>query len=103
VERVCTRQDVLEAFKRRDLGFVPVGSFEQHGDYLPLITDTVIAAAISRELANAYPLLQLPPVTISCSHENSAWPNGLAFGGLADVGQYGDQVKRDAHSDVRHI
>jgi creatinine amidohydrolase len=52
---------------------LPVGSFEQHGDYLPLITDTVIAAAISRELASRYSLLQLPPITISCSHEHSAW------------------------------
>ena len=52
---------------------LPVGSYEQHGDYLPLITDTVVASAISRELSNAYPLLQLPPVTISCSHEHSAW------------------------------
>jgi creatinine amidohydrolase len=52
---------------------LPVGSFEQHGDYLPLITDTVIASAVSRELARAYPVFQLPPVTISCSHEHSAW------------------------------
>ncbi len=52
---------------------LPVGSFEQHGGYLPLITDTVIASVISRELASAYPLFQLPPVTISCSHEHSAW------------------------------
>jgi len=52
---------------------LPVGSFEQHGDYLPLITDTVVASAIAQELSKAYPLLQLPPVTISCSQEHSAW------------------------------
>jgi creatinine amidohydrolase len=58
---------------------LPIGSFEQHGDYLPLITDTVVASAISRELASAYPLLQLPPVTISCSHEHSAWPGTVSI------------------------
>jgi creatinine amidohydrolase len=58
---------------------LPVGSFEQHGDYLPLITDTVVASAIARELSNTYPLLQLPPVTISCSHEHSAWPGTVSI------------------------
>jgi creatinine amidohydrolase len=58
---------------------LPIGSFEQHGDYLPLITDTVVASAIARELSNAYPLLQLPPVTISCSHEHSAWPGTVSI------------------------
>ena len=62
-----------EEISGADCAVLPVGSFEQHGDYLPLITDTVIASAISQELANAYPLFQLPPVTISCSHEHSAW------------------------------
>ncbi len=52
---------------------LPVGSFEQHGHHLPLITDTVVAGAVARELEGAYPIFALPPVTISCSHEHRAW------------------------------
>jgi len=61
-EERCARYAVL-----------PVGSFEQHGNHLPLITDTVIACAISSELVSAYNVFMLPPVTISCSHEHGAW------------------------------
>ncbi|MEU6339964.1 creatininase family protein [Streptomyces sp. NPDC046977] len=40
---------------------LPIGSFEQHGAHLPLITDTAIASIIAREVAAAYPVLRLPP------------------------------------------
>ena len=40
---------------------LPVGSFEQHGDFLPLATDTVIAMTIAEAVAAAYPVLLLPP------------------------------------------
>lgn len=62
-----------EKYRDAKIAVLPVGSFEQHGDYLPLVTDTVVAVAVSRELSNAYSLFQLPPVTISCSHEHRAW------------------------------
>ncbi|TDC68997.1 creatininase family protein [Actinomadura sp. GC306] len=54
---------------------LPVGSHEQHGPFLPLTTDTVIACTVAREIAAAYPVRLLPPVTISCSHEHEdpAW------------------------------
>jgi creatinine amidohydrolase len=68
-----------EKARGADCAVLPIGRFEQHGDYLPLITDTVIASAISRELARAYSLLQLPPITISCSHEHSAWPGTVSI------------------------
>ena len=52
---------------------LPVGSFEQHGDFLPLITDTVVACLIARRLSAEYGLFLLPPVTLSCSHEHSGF------------------------------
>jgi creatinine amidohydrolase len=56
-----------------------VGSFEQHGPYLPLATDTLVACAVAREIAGAYPVHLLPPVTISCSHEHAAWPGTVSI------------------------
>jgi creatinine amidohydrolase len=52
---------------------LPVGSFEQHGDFLPLITDTVVACLIARRVSTDYSLFLLPPVTLSCSHEHSGF------------------------------
>ncbi|WP_067476399.1 creatininase family protein [Actinomadura hibisca] len=62
-----------EQDRSADVAILPVGSFEQHGTYLPLITDTAIASVICSEIAASYPVLALPPITISCSHEHSAW------------------------------
>lgn len=61
------------------VALVPIGSFEQHGPFLPLITDTVIAATIAAELAAAYPVRLLPPLPISCSHEHAAWPGTVSI------------------------
>ncbi|WP_310737978.1 creatininase family protein [Microbispora sp. H10949] len=67
---------------RRDrsrVAVLPVGSFEQHGPCLPLSTDTVIAQAIADRICLDYDLFPLPPVTISCSHEHSAFPGTLSL------------------------
>jgi creatinine amidohydrolase len=76
-----TSQDVRArgAGQLRQVAVLPVGSFEQHGPYLPLATDTLVACAIAREVAAAYPVHLLPPVTISCSHEHAAWPGTVSI------------------------
>ncbi|MEU5539160.1 creatininase family protein [Streptomyces sp. NPDC020362] len=58
---------------------LPVGSFEQHGPFLPLATDTLVACAVAREIAEAYPVHLLPPVTVSCSHEHATWPGTVSI------------------------
>ncbi len=67
----ATSRDEVE--RQAKVAVLPIGSFEQHGDYLPLATDTLVASVIAREVATAYELLLLPPVTISCSHEHAGW------------------------------
>ncbi|MFF6994733.1 creatininase family protein [Streptomyces sp. NPDC008313] len=63
----------------RQVAVLPVGSFEQHGPFLPLATDTLIACAVAREVAAAYPVHLLPPVTIACSHEHADWPGTVSI------------------------
>ncbi|WP_253877264.1 creatininase family protein [Promicromonospora umidemergens] len=59
------------------IAVLPIGSFEQHGDHLPLATDTMVATLIAERVSERYGLLNLPPVAISCSHEHEGMP-GLA-------------------------
>ncbi len=61
------------------VAILPIGSFEQHGPCLPLVSDTAIACIIARNVADVYPVLYLPPVTISCSHEHKAWPGTVSI------------------------
>lgn len=72
------------------IAVLPIGAFEQHGDHLPLTTDTVIACLIARALADAYPLLVLPPVTISCSHEHEQFAGTVSISATTLTSVVGD-------------
>ncbi|BCJ51258.1 creatinine amidohydrolase [Actinoplanes sp. NBRC 14428] len=73
LDLITTATSKDEAERNASVALLPVGSFEQHGDFLPLTTDTIIASVIAREIAKAHPVFVLPPITISCSHEHAAW------------------------------
>jgi creatinine amidohydrolase len=62
-----------ESVKSAVAAVLPIGSYEQHGSFLPLSTDTLIAAIIGNDVATSNGLLILPPITISCSHEHAQW------------------------------
>jgi creatinine amidohydrolase len=70
---------VEERDRAARVALLPVGSFEQHGAFLPLVTDTVVAVTVARAVGAAAPVLQLPPVTISCSHEHAGWAGTVSI------------------------
>ncbi|MFF6636466.1 creatininase family protein [Streptomyces althioticus] len=81
----------------RQIAVLPVGSHEQHGPFLPLATDTLVACAIARAVAGSYPVHLLPPVTISCSHEHAAWPGTVSISAVtlhAVVRDIADSLRR---------
>ncbi|MFD0580936.1 creatininase family protein [Dactylosporangium darangshiense] len=79
MELITTATSVDERHRAAAVAVLPVGSFEQHGEHLPLTTDTVVACAIAAAIAERYQLLLLPPVTIACSHEHAAWPGTVSI------------------------
>lgn len=82
---------------------LPVGSFEQHGAFLPLATDTVIAMTIASSVAEAHPVLLLPPVTISCSHEHAAWPGTVSISATTLYAVVRDVADSLRHSGIRKL
>jgi creatinine amidohydrolase len=65
---------------RPRLAVLPVGSFEQHGPHLPLETDTIVACGIAESIARHVPVLRLPPIAITCSHEHAGYAGTVWIG-----------------------
>jgi creatinine amidohydrolase len=55
---------------RAAVAVLPVGAFEQHGPYLPLVTDTLIAIAITEAISQHHKVFQLPALSFGCSHNS---------------------------------
>jgi creatinine amidohydrolase len=86
-----------------DVAVLPVGSFEQHGPHLPLVTDTVIACAIAASIAEAYQLRLLAPLTYSCSHEHAAFPGTVSISPTTLIALVAD-IRADLdRAGVRHL
>jgi mycofactocin system creatininase family protein len=59
---------------------VPIGSTEQHGPHLPVLTDTVIAEAVAKQVGVDMDLWVSPPINIGASGEHQGFPGVLSIG-----------------------
>lgn len=92
-----------EAQRAATVAMLPVGSFEQHGDHLPLATDTIIACLIANHLAATYSVLLLPPVTISCSHEHEGFEGTVSISSRTLIAIIDDVQSSLTRSGIKHM
>lgn len=83
-----TRVDLGEATSSQLGGavvtlMVPVGSTEQHGPHLPLDTDTRIATAVARRIAEQSGYLLAPAIAYGSSGEHQQFPGTVSIGTAA--------------------
>ncbi len=69
-----TFTDVQEYLRVKDTILVPIASFEQHGPHLPIYTDTITCAEISRRVAEMIAVLHTPPIWTGYSPQHMFEP-----------------------------
>jgi creatinine amidohydrolase len=87
---ITNATSVEEESKGSRIAVLPVGSFEQHGEHLPLTTDTLIACMIAERIATDHDLFLLPPITMSCSHEHAAMAGTVSISAATLYAVVGD-------------
>ncbi|WP_280408324.1 creatininase family protein [Nocardia brasiliensis] len=76
---MSTANSTDEVVRQANMAVLPIGSFEQHGAHLPLVTDTLVACTVARLISTTYQLFLLPPLTVSCSHEHAGFPGTVSI------------------------
>ena len=97
--QVTTDPEVVDA----RLAVLPIGSFEQHGPHLPLVTDTLIAVAIADGVSRRYQALQLPPLTFSCSHEHADFAGTVSVSATTLAASVNDIARSLERQAIRRL
>ena len=81
--REMTWREVADLDKENTLVMLPIGSFEQHGLHLPLITDTIHADTMAQKIHQLagpdFPLLILPTLPYGQSVEHTGFAGTLTL------------------------
>ncbi|MEU7480760.1 creatininase family protein [Lentzea sp. NPDC042327] len=95
--------DTTADVRGQRVAVLPVGSTEQHGPFLPLATDAVIAWTIASRIAEAYDVRLLAPVQFSCSQEHADWPGTVSISARTLVSLVTDIADSLRHNGVEHL
>ena len=78
-----TWPEIREAVAENRVVVLPVGTIEQHGPHLPLVTDVLTSSEMSRRAVESIPgeALLMPPVYYSFNEHHMDFPGTIAVNG----------------------
>lgn len=71
--------EIEAAVKSGIIAVLSVGAVEQHGAHLPLLTDTVLASGVARQVAQGLGGLLLPPIAYGDAWNNEGFAGTLSI------------------------
>jgi creatinine amidohydrolase len=100
-----TWPEVREAVTQNRVAVLPVGTVEQHGPHLPLVTDVLTSTEMSRRAVERMPegAVLMPSVYYSFNEHHLDFPGTIAVEGPTIVNYVTDIGKSLAHHGFRKI
>jgi creatinine amidohydrolase len=100
-----TWPEIREAVAENRVAVLPVGTIEQHGPHLPLVTDVLCATEIARRAVEAMPreAVLLPSVFYAFNEHHLDFPGTIAVEGDTFIKYVTDIGKSLAHHGFRKI
>ena len=100
-----TWPEIREAVADNRVAVLPVGTIEQHGPHLPLITDVLTASEMSRLAVERIPResILLPPVHYAFNEHHLDFPGTIAVSGETFINYVTDIGRSLAHHGFRKI
>ena len=100
-----TWAEIREAVAQKRVAVLPVGTIEQHGPHLPLLTDVLTATEMSRKAVELMPkeAVLLPSVYYGFNEHHLDFPGTIAVEGPTFVNYVSDIGKSLAHHGFHKI
>lgn len=100
-----TWPEIKQAVAEARVAVLPVGTIEQHGPHLPLLTDVITATEISRRTVESIPseAVLLPSVYYAFNEHHMDFPGTIAVEGETFIRYITDIGKSLAHHGFRKI
>ena len=100
-----TWPEIREAVAQHRVAVLPVGTIEQHGPHLPLVTDVLTATEMSRKAVERIPgqAVLLPSVYYAFNEHHLDFPGTIAVEGTTFINYISDIGKSLAYHGFRKI